>query len=117
MDFTLIFTLQTIAAIIGGFIGGLSAVINRSEYPLNLKLVLILGSIIISAGVCDILKSRIGLESFWLVLFLGYLVGIPAGNVVEAIKAASPSFGKRLVRAAENRIIDKARGIEKGRDE
>lgn len=117
MDYTLIFNLQTIAAILGGLIGGVSAVVNRSDYPLKLKAVLVLGSVIIAAGICDVLKSKIGLESFWLVLFLGYLVGIPAGNVVEAIKAASPSFGKKLVQAAENRILDKARDINRGRDE
>ncbi len=117
MDFTPIFTIQTIAAIIGGLVGGVSAVINRTDYTLKLKLVLVCGSVILSAGVCDILKVRIGLESFWLTLCLGYLVGIPAGNIVEAIKSASPNFGKRLVKAAEDRIIEKARGISENRED
>lgn len=115
MDFAPVFTLQTIAAIIGGLIGGLSAIVNRPDYTLKLKIVLVLGSVIMSAGVCDILKGRIGLESFWLTMFLGYLIGIPAGNVVEAIKSASPNFGKKLVKAAEDRIIEKARGISQNR--
>lgn len=105
MDMSPVFTPQTIAAIIGGFIGGISATINRSDYPTNLKVVLVIGSVIIAAGVCDILSVKIGLDSFWLTLFLGYLIGIPAGNVIEAIKAASPSFGKKLVAVAEGRIL------------
>lgn len=117
MDFTLIFTVQTVASIIGGIVGGISAVINRSDYSAKLKIVLICGSVIMAAGVCDILRYRIGLESFWLTLLFGYLTGIPSGNVVEAIKAASPTFGKKLVKAAEDRIIEKARGIERNRSD
>lgn len=107
MDLLYIFNPQVIASIIGGFIGGLSAIAGRQDYGFSLKLSLMAGSVIIAAGVCDILKVRIGLESFWLTLFLGYLIGIPSGNIVEAIKSASPKFAKRLVKTAEDKIIER----------
>ena len=106
MDVLHMFNAQVVAAIIGGFIGGLSAITGRTDYGYGLKMSLLAGSVIIAAGVCDILKVRIGLESFWLTLFLGYLIGIPAGNVVEAMKSASPKFAKRLVKVAEDKVID-----------
>jgi hypothetical protein len=110
MDVLHVFNPQVIAAIIGGFIGGLSAIAGRRDYGYGLKLSLLAGSVIIAAGICDVLKVRIGLESFWLTLFLGYLIGIPSGNVVEAMKSASPRFAKRLVKVAEGKIIDRANG-------
>ena len=107
MDVLHVFNPQVVAAIIGGFIGGLSAIAGRKDYGYGLKLSLLAGSVIIAAGICDILKVRIGLESFWLTLFLGYLIGIPAGNVVEAMKSASPRFAKRLVKVAEDKVIER----------
>lgn len=107
MDAWHVFNAQVIAAIIGGFIGGLSAIAGRKDYGYGLKMSLLAGSVIIAAGVCDILKVRIGLESFWLTLFLGYLIGIPSGNVVEAMKSASPRFAKRLVKVAEDKVIER----------
>lgn len=110
MDVLHVFNPQVVAAIVGGFIGGLSAIAGRKDYGYGLKMSLLAGSVIIAAGICDVLKVRIGLESFWLTLFLGYLIGIPAGNVVEAMKSASPRFAKRLVKVAEDKIIDRANG-------
>ncbi len=107
MDVLHVFNAQVVAAIIGGFIGGLSAIAGRTDYGYGLKLSLLAGSVIIAAGICDILKVRIGLESFWLTLFLGYLIGIPSGNVVEAMKSASPKFAKRLVKVAEDKVIER----------
>lgn len=107
MDVLHVFNPQVVAAIIGGFIGGLSAIAGRKDYGYGLKLSLLAGSVIIAAGICDVLKVRIGLESFWLTLFLGYLIGIPAGNVVEAMKSASPRFAKRLVKVAEDKVIER----------
>lgn len=107
MDVLHVFNPQVVAAIIGGFIGGLSAIAGRKDYGYGLKMSLLAGSVIIAAGICDVLKVRIGLESFWLTLFLGYLIGIPAGNVVEAMKSASPRFAKRLVKVAEDKVIER----------
>jgi len=107
MDVLHVFNAQVVAAIIGGFVGGLSAIAGRVDYGCGLKMSLMGGSVIMSAGICDVLRVRIGLESFWLTLFLGYLIGIPAGNVVEAMKSASPRFAKRLVKVAEDKVIER----------